>query len=163
MSWDGYITNLMDGSFMMDAAIVGYEKGQESVWAAHKGGDFARISAAEIRQLVNTDRSSLFSTGVTIANTKCTVLRDALHTDGQNTMDVRTKASDQNPDTFNISIGKSVKGDTLRSAPTPLPSPLFHSFTPTVHVGQKCSEGRTKNDWFREMTNQIVEEVGPSN
>ncbi|XP_023653456.1 profilin-1 [Paramormyrops kingsleyae] len=113
MSWDGYITNLMDGSFMMDAAIVGYEKGQESVWAAHKGGDFARISAAEIRQLVNTDRSSLFSTGVTIANTKCTVLRDALHTDGQNTMDVRTKASDQNPDTFNISIGKSVKALVL--------------------------------------------------
>ncbi|XP_048884880.1 profilin-1 [Brienomyrus brachyistius] len=109
MSWDGYITNLMAGDFMMDAAIVGHEKGQESVWAAHKGGDLARISAAEIRQLVTTDRGSLFSTGVTIAGTKCTVLRDALNIDGQSTMDVRTKASDQNPDTYNISIGKSGK------------------------------------------------------
>ncbi|KAG7464572.1 hypothetical protein MATL_G00167020 [Megalops atlanticus] len=109
MSWDSYIESLMQGDFVQDAAILGYENGKESVWAANKGGEFANITPAEIRQMVNTDRSNLFSGGITLAGTKCTVLRDTLHLDGQYTMDLRTKASDKDPDTYNISVGKSGK------------------------------------------------------
>ncbi|XP_018588776.1 profilin-1-like [Scleropages formosus] len=110
MSWDSYIDSLMAEGDVEDAAIVGCESGQESVWAASKGGLFATITQAETRALVSKDRSGLFAGGCTIAGMKCTVLRDALNSDGQNTMDIRTKASDKMPDTYCICVGKSHKG-----------------------------------------------------
>ncbi|XP_036381631.1 profilin-1-like [Megalops cyprinoides] len=105
MSWDDYITNLMSGGEMKDAAIVGCVSASESVWAAHPTGQFKAITAAEIRQLVGKDRSSFFSNGVTLGGIKCTVLRDTLN--DENSMDLRTKASEADTQTCNISVGKS--------------------------------------------------------
>ncbi|KAI1898760.1 hypothetical protein AGOR_G00075690 [Albula goreensis] len=107
MSWDSYIESLTADGVVIEAAIAGCESGQESIWAS-KGG-FSKITAAEIRQLVATDRSSLFSAGVTLGGVKCTVLRDNLNADGNFTMDLKTKSSDAQPDTFNITVGKSKK------------------------------------------------------
>ncbi|MBN3318396.1 PROF1 protein, partial [Atractosteus spatula] len=44
MSWDGYVTSLMTGGECQDAAIVGYEAGAQSVWAAAKGKTFEKIT-----------------------------------------------------------------------------------------------------------------------
>ncbi|XP_072562651.1 profilin-1 [Paramormyrops kingsleyae] len=107
MSWIGYVTSLMDRGYTVDAAIVGCLTGQESVWAAHPGGDFERITPHEIQRLLIKDRGELFSNGLTLANTKCTVLRDRLNEDGVFTMDLRTKGTELQPDTFNICVGKS--------------------------------------------------------
>ncbi|XP_036403761.1 profilin-1 [Megalops cyprinoides] len=109
MSWDQYVDSLMGADGVQDAAILGCESGKEAVWASCKTGVFGSITPAEIRQLVVSERSSLFSGGLTLAGTKCTVLRDALNQDGQFTMDLRTKASEKDPDTYNISVAKSNK------------------------------------------------------
>ncbi|KAG9346413.1 hypothetical protein JZ751_006724 [Albula glossodonta] len=107
MSWQSYIDNLTADGVVIEAAIAGCESGQESVWASK--GEFCKITPAEIRQLMASDRSSLFSTGVTMGGVKCTVLRDNLNTDQNHTMDLKTKSSDTQPDTFNITVGKSNK------------------------------------------------------
>ncbi|XP_035265640.1 profilin-1 [Anguilla rostrata] len=107
MSWDPYITSLIDGGDVEDAVIVGCEPGKESVWASHKGGTFGSITPEEIRKLVANDRSALFSSGVTVAGMRCTTLRDALNTEGQYTLDLKTKSSDQVPDTYGITVAKS--------------------------------------------------------
>ncbi|KAL4631422.1 profilin-1-like [Arapaima gigas] len=112
MSWQSYIDNLMALDCTEDAAIVGCEPGQESVWAAHKGGQFTGITPAEVRSLVSKERSGLFATGCTLGGRKCTVLRDNLLQDSC-TMDVRTKPTEQQQDTFCICIGKSHKALVL--------------------------------------------------
>ena len=71
--------------------------------------------AAEIKMLVGTDRSPLFAGGLTLAGRKCTTLRDALSVDAQNTLDVKTKTYEGQPDTFNISIAKTLKGTDRKS------------------------------------------------
>ncbi|XP_030631889.1 profilin-1 [Chanos chanos] len=106
MSWAAYVQNLMDEN-VQDAAIVGHEAGSESIWASHPGGQFAKITPSEIKALMASDRTSMFTAGVTLAGAKCTVLRDNFHID--NTMDLRTKATEQDSNTYNISIGKSLK------------------------------------------------------
>lgn len=59
--------------------------------------------------MIASDRSSLFANGVTLAGRKCTVLRDALNVDGQNTMDIKMKTSEKEPDPFSFTIGRSHK------------------------------------------------------
>ncbi|XP_016107504.1 profilin-2-like [Sinocyclocheilus grahami] len=59
--------------------------------------------------MIASDRSGLFSNGVTVAGKKCTVLRDALNVDGQNTMDIKMKTSEKEPDPFSFTIGRSHK------------------------------------------------------
>ncbi|KAJ8387413.1 hypothetical protein AAFF_G00156510 [Aldrovandia affinis] len=105
-SWDSYITTLMDGN-AQDAAIVGYESGKESVWAAHKGGGLAKITPEEIRKLVTSDRSSFYGGGVSVAGTMCTVLRDGMFQEGQYTLDLRTKVSEQESVSVSMSVGKA--------------------------------------------------------
>ncbi|KAG5851991.1 hypothetical protein ANANG_G00057710 [Anguilla anguilla] len=70
-------------------------------------GTFGSITPEEIRKLVANDRSALFSSGVTVAGMRCTTLRDALNTEGQYTLDLKTKSSDQVPDTYGITVAKS--------------------------------------------------------
>ncbi|KAM9444720.1 profilin-1 [Clarias gariepinus] len=107
MSWQGYIDSLMKNEWVADAAIFGYAAGKESCWAAKPDGWLKDITAAEIKVLVANDHSSLFANGVTLAGRKCTMLRDALHVDGQNTMDLKMKTSDKEPDPFPFTVGKS--------------------------------------------------------
>ncbi|XP_053499359.1 profilin-1 [Ictalurus furcatus] len=109
MSWDSYIQSLTKNEWLDDAVIIGHTPGQESVWAAAPGGWLNGVTAAEVKALVANDRSTLFASGVTLAGKKCTVLRDALHVDGQNTMDLKMKTSDKDPDPFPFTVGKSNK------------------------------------------------------
>ncbi|KAG9269434.1 profilin-1 [Astyanax mexicanus] len=109
MSWDSYIQNLTKSDWLDDAVIVGHTPGQESVWASSPGGWLNGVTAAEVKAIVASDRSGLFANGVTLAGKKCTVLRDALNVDGQNTMDVKMKTSDKDPDPFPFTIGKTMK------------------------------------------------------
>ncbi|MCM8651663.1 profilin, partial [Lactiplantibacillus sp. E932] len=83
--------------------------GQESVWASAPGGWLSQVTAAEVKALVASDRSTLFANGVTLAGKKCTVLRDALNVEGQNTMDIKMKTSEKEPDPFSFTIGKTHK------------------------------------------------------
>ncbi|KAA0887916.1 profilin, partial [Enterobacter hormaechei] len=66
-------------------------------------------TASEVQAIVANDRGGLFANGVTLAGRKCTVLRDALNVDGQNTMDIKMKTSEKEPDPFSFTIGKSHK------------------------------------------------------
>uniref|UniRef100_A0A3P9JCH1 Profilin n=1 Tax=Oryzias latipes TaxID=8090 RepID=A0A3P9JCH1_ORYLA len=107
MSWQGYVDNLMSDGSCQDAAIVGYGD-SKYVWASYPGGMFANIQPVEIDVLVGEDRSGLYSGGLTIGNKKCAVIRDAFTTEGNWTMDLRTKSTAGEP-TYNVSIGKTVK------------------------------------------------------
>ncbi|XP_076842284.1 profilin-1-like [Brachyhypopomus gauderio] len=109
MSWDSYITNLTGGDWVDEAVIVGHTSGQESVWASSPNGFLKNITAAEVKALCDTDRSKLFAGGVTIGGKKCTVLRDALHVDGQNTMDLKMKTSEHDPHPYSFTVGKTCK------------------------------------------------------
>lgn len=109
MSWDSYISSLTKSDWVDDAVIIGHAAGQESVWASSPGGWLSKVTPAEVQAIVANDRSSLFASGVTLAGKKCTVLRDALNVDGQNTMDVKMKTSDKDPDPYSFTIGKSHK------------------------------------------------------
>ncbi|KAK2886054.1 hypothetical protein Q8A67_016891 [Cirrhinus molitorella] len=109
MSWDSYISSLTKSEWVDDAAILGSTPGQESVWAAAPGGWLKNVTAAEVKAIIASDRSSLFANGVTLAGRKCTVLRDALNVEGQNTMDIKMKTSEKEPDPFSFTIGRSHK------------------------------------------------------
>uniref|UniRef100_A0A8C5FUV6 Profilin n=2 Tax=Gadus morhua TaxID=8049 RepID=A0A8C5FUV6_GADMO len=79
MSWTQYIDQLMgtDESVTEDAAIVAYADNGESVWAAHS--TFKQITAAEVKRLVSTDRSTLFTDGLMLGGQKCRVILDNLY------------------------------------------------------------------------------------
>ncbi|XP_012687924.1 profilin-1 [Clupea harengus] len=109
MSWDEYIKNLMAKDFVMDAALVGHKAGGESVWASTPGGKLSGITVAEIKVLNGTDRSILFSSGVTLAGNKTTVLRDTLNTEEVWTMDIRTKPSDDDANSYSVCVAKSLQ------------------------------------------------------
>ncbi|XP_056305741.1 profilin-1 [Danio aesculapii] len=108
MSWDSYISSLTKSEWVDDAVIIGAAPGQESVWASAPGGWLSGVTPAEVQAIITKDRGTLFSSGVTLAGRRCTVLRDALNVDGQNTMDVKMKTSDKEPDPFSFTIGRSM-------------------------------------------------------
>ncbi|ROL01450.1 Beta-enolase [Anabarilius grahami] len=109
MSWDSYISSLTKSEWVDDAAILGLTPGQESVWASAPGGWLSQVTASEVQAIIANDRGGLFANGVTLAGRKCTVLRDALNVDGQNTMDIKMKTSEKEPDPFSFTIGRSQK------------------------------------------------------
>ncbi|XP_016107494.1 profilin-2-like [Sinocyclocheilus grahami] len=113
MSWDSYISSLTKSEWVDDAVILGCTAGQESVWASAPGGWLNQVTASEVQAMIASDRSGLFSNGVTVAGKKCTVLRDALNVDGQNTMDIKMKTSEKEPDPFSFTIGRSHKGEYM--------------------------------------------------
>lgn len=60
--------------------------------------------------LVGKERGGLFVNGLTLGGQKCSVIRDSLHTDGECTMDLRTKSSGGAP-TFNITAAMTNKSE----------------------------------------------------
>lgn len=60
--------------------------------------------------LTGKDRESFFTRGMTLGCKKCSVIRDSMHTDGDWTMDIRTKSQGGEP-TYNISVGKAGKSE----------------------------------------------------
>lgn len=64
----------------------------------------------EIDVLIGKDREGFFTSGMTLGNKKCSVIRDSLHIDGDWTMDIRTKSQGGEP-TYNVSVGRAGKGE----------------------------------------------------
>lgn len=60
--------------------------------------------------LIGKDREGFFTSGMTLGNKKCSVIRDSLQIDGDWTMDIRTKSQGGEP-TYNISVGRAGKGE----------------------------------------------------
>ncbi|NP_958493.1 profilin-2 [Danio rerio] len=108
MSWASYVENLMSDGSCQDAAIVGCTAEAKYVWGAQEGGTFANITPTEIDVLVGKDRQSFFTNGLTLGSKKCSVIRDNLTTEGDWTMDIRTKSQGGEP-TYNIAVGKATK------------------------------------------------------
>ncbi|KAM9478558.1 profilin-2-like isoform 2-T2 [Salvelinus alpinus] len=107
MSWQGYVDNLMADGSCQDSAIVGYTDAKY-VWASFPGGTFVNITVDEIDIIVGKDREAFFCGGLTLGQKKFSVIRDSLHSDGDWTMDIRTKSQGGEP-TYNVSIGKAGK------------------------------------------------------
>ncbi|KAM9210847.1 profilin-1 [Dugong dugon] len=100
--WNAYIDTLMADGSLQDAAIVGHKE-SPSVWAAVPGKTLGNITPAEVAVLLSKDRSSLLVNGLTLGGQKCSVIRDSLLVEGENSMDLRTKSTGGGP-TYNISI-----------------------------------------------------------
>ncbi|XP_064790720.1 profilin-2-like isoform X2 [Oncorhynchus masou masou] len=107
MSWQGYVDNLMADGSCQDSAIVGYTDAKY-VWASFPGGTFVNITVDEIDVIVGKDREAFFCGGLILGQKKFSVIRDSLHSDGDWTMDIRTKSQGGEP-TYNVSIGKAGK------------------------------------------------------
>ncbi|XP_028653996.1 profilin-1-like [Erpetoichthys calabaricus] len=105
MSWQGYVNSLMADGTCQDAAIIGYKHPNQSVWASVADKFFQNITIDEINALLNKDRSPMLINGLHLGGLHCSVLRDSLFVDGENTIDLRTKASDG--PTFNICLAKA--------------------------------------------------------
>lgn len=72
----------------------------------------------EIDVMIGKDREGFFTSGMTLGNKKCSVIRDSLHIDGDWTMDIRTKSQGGEP-TYNVSVGKAGKGKCRQSVLMP--------------------------------------------
>ncbi|XP_042562922.1 profilin-2-like isoform X2 [Clupea harengus] len=107
MSWQSYVDNLMADGSCQDAAIVGYTDAKY-VWASFTGGTFSNITPTEIDILIGKDREGFFTSGMTLGNKKCSVIRDSLLIDGDWTMDIRTKSQGGEP-TYNVTVGRAGK------------------------------------------------------
>ncbi|KAM8874708.1 profilin-2 isoform 3-T3 [Spinachia spinachia] len=62
----------------------------------------------EIDVLTGKDRMGFFTTGITLGNKKCSVIRDSIQIESDWTMDIRTKSQGGEP-TYNVSLGKATK------------------------------------------------------
>ncbi|KAM3876493.1 profilin-2 isoform 1-T1 [Diretmus argenteus] len=111
MSWQSYVDTLMADGSCQDSAIVGYTDAKY-VWASQAGGTFVNITSEEIDILVGKDREGFFTSGLTLGNKKCSVIRDSLHIDSDWTMDIRTKSQGGEP-TYNISVGRASRALVL--------------------------------------------------
>ncbi|XP_071381964.1 profilin-2-like isoform X1 [Centroberyx affinis] len=111
MSWQSYVETLMADGSCQDSAIVGYTDAKY-VWASFPGGTFVNITSEEIDVLVGKDREGFFTSGLTLGNKKCSVIRDSLQIDGDWTMDIRTKSQGGEP-TYNVSVGRAGKALVL--------------------------------------------------
>jgi len=107
MSWQTYVDTLMADGSCQDAAIVGYADAKY-VWASFPGGTFVNITSEEIDTLVGKDREAFFTSGMTLGQKKCSVIRDSLQIDTDWTMDIRTKSQGGEP-TYNVSVGRANK------------------------------------------------------
>ncbi|XP_071344137.1 profilin-2 isoform X1 [Trachinotus anak] len=107
MSWQSYVDNLKADGSCQEAAIVGYTDAKY-VWASSAGGSFANITPEEVDVLIGKDREGFFTSGLTLGNKKCSVIRDSLNVEGDWTMDIRTKSQGGEP-TCNVSVGKAGK------------------------------------------------------
>lgn len=108
MSWQAHVDNILtpdqSGTApVQEAAICGFGKGQESVWASTAG--YSVITADEIRKLAG-DRSTFFQNGVFIAGQKCRVLRDLMEDSEQPSLLLKT-APDAEGNTYNITVAKT--------------------------------------------------------
>ncbi|XP_010149522.1 PREDICTED: profilin-3-like [Eurypyga helias] len=91
--WKHHINGILANKKVEDVAIAGLS-GNKCMWAAKPGGLLTAISPQEVSLITGRDRKMLLLTGITVADKKCTVIRDSLLVHEDDAMDVRSKGSD---------------------------------------------------------------------
>uniref|UniRef100_A0A8C3YCL1 Profilin n=1 Tax=Catagonus wagneri TaxID=51154 RepID=A0A8C3YCL1_9CETA len=88
--WQDCITLFLQTGTCCDAAII--TNSPPWLLASYPEGNLFQLTQEEIQiLLVREGREKLFLQGITLAGTKCLLIRDNLYTEGNNTMDLRTK------------------------------------------------------------------------
>nr|XP_020481522.1 profilin-2-like [Labrus bergylta] len=105
MSWQSYIDNLTEGatSPVQSAAICGFAKGAESVWASTV--DLTGITKEEIRKMAH-DRKDFPINGAFLAGRKCRFLRDQMDADQIYCCTFKTAQADDGT-SVNVCVGKT--------------------------------------------------------
>ncbi|XP_012373196.1 profilin-2-like [Octodon degus] len=89
-AWQNYINLFLPTEMCGDAAII--TNSPPWLLASYPDGNLFQLTQEEIQILLGREeREKLFLQGLTLAGTKCLLIRDNLYTEGNNTMDLRTK------------------------------------------------------------------------
>ncbi|XP_002720100.1 profilin-1 [Oryctolagus cuniculus] len=88
--WQDCITLFLQTRVCCDAAII--TNSPPWLLASYPEGNLNQLTQEEVQILLAKDeREKLFLQGITLAGIKCLLIRDNLYTEGNNTMDLRTK------------------------------------------------------------------------
>uniref|UniRef100_H0Y0P5 Profilin n=1 Tax=Otolemur garnettii TaxID=30611 RepID=H0Y0P5_OTOGA len=135
--WQDCITLFLQTEMCCDAAII--TNSPPWLLASYSEGNLFQLNQEEIQILLARDgREKLFHQGITLAGTKCLLIRDNLYTEGNNTMDLRTKAQSRGSQAVTVVQIESVY---------------------LVVMGQKGTEGGPLNLKAFEMAGYIKEAI----
>ncbi|XP_023973073.1 profilin-2-like [Physeter macrocephalus] len=88
--WQDCITLFLQTEMCCDAAII--TNSLPWLLASYPEVNLFQLTQEEIQiLLVREEREKLFLQGITLAGTKCLLIRDNLYTEGNNTIDLHTK------------------------------------------------------------------------
>ncbi|CAH6780168.1 profilin-2 [Phodopus roborovskii] len=88
--WQDCVKLFLQTEICSDAAVV--TNCPPWLLASSPEGNFIQMTQEEVQTLLSKDeREKLFLHGVTLAGIKCLLIRDNLFTEGNNSMDLRTK------------------------------------------------------------------------
>nr|XP_012804758.2 profilin-2-like [Jaculus jaculus] len=106
-TWQDCIRLFKQTEMICDAAI--FTSYPPWVLASYPEGNFSQISQEEIQVLLSkNEREKLFLHGVTLAGIRCLLIRDNLYTEGNNTMDLRTKSQSRSSQAVTVVQMESV-------------------------------------------------------
>ncbi|XP_040121264.1 profilin-2-like [Oryx dammah] len=135
--WQDCITLFLQTGMCCDAAII--TNSPPWLLASYPEGNLFQLTQEEIQiLLVKEGREKLFFQGITLAGTKCLLIRDNLYTEGNNTMDLRTKGQSRDSQAVTVVQIESVY---------------------LVVMGQKGTEGGPLNLKAFEMVGYIKEAI----
>lgn len=135
--WQDCITLFLQTGMCCDAAII--TNSPPWLLASYPEGNFFQLTQEEIQILLAKEgREKFFLQGVTLAGTKCLLIRDDLYTEGNNTMDLRTKGQSRGSQAVTVVQIESVY---------------------LVVMGQKGTEGGPLNLKAFEMAGYIRETI----
>ncbi|XP_050997750.1 profilin-2-like [Acomys russatus] len=88
--WQGCINLSLESEICSDAAVI--TNCPPWLLACSPEGNFTQMTQEEIQTLLaREEREKLFLRGITLAGIKCLLIRDDLFTEGNKSMDLRTK------------------------------------------------------------------------
>ncbi|DAA12778.1 profilin-2-like [Bos indicus] len=135
--WQDCITLFLQTGMCYDAAII--TNSPPWLLASYPEGNLFQLTQEEIQILLAREgREKLFLQGITLAGTKCLLIRDNLYTEGNNTMDLRTKGQSRGSQAVTVVQIESVY---------------------LVVMGQKGTEGGPLNLKAFEMAGYIKEAI----
>ncbi|XP_021534364.1 profilin-2-like [Neomonachus schauinslandi] len=135
--WQDCITLFLQTGMCCDAAII--TNSPPWLLASYPEGNLFQLTQEEIQILLAREgREKLFLQGITFAGTKCLLIRDNLYTEGNNTMDLRTKGQSRSSQAVTVVQIESVY---------------------LVVMGQKGTEGGPLNLKAFEMAGYIREAI----
>ncbi|XP_015357082.1 profilin-2-like [Marmota marmota marmota] len=135
--WQDCISLFLQTEMCRDAAII--TNSPPWLLASYPEGNFSQMTREEIETLLTKeDREKLFLQGIILAGTKCLLIRDNLYTEGNNTMDLRTKGQSRGSQAVTVVQIESVY---------------------LVVMGQKGTEGGPLNLKAFEMAGYIREAI----